>query len=143
MDPSAIDTYHTHDSSDPLSQHYTHDSDAPRHAANSHGTQSKNQHGWRRIVVNLTPAWFSVTMGTGISSILLQRLPYNGSWLYWISVVLFALNVVIFVLLSVLSAIRYTMFKGIWTSMLDHPVQSLFLGMCTLFERVEYCAELD
>lgn len=127
-DPSAIDTQHNHDENDPLSKHYTHSGDGPQHAANIHGVRSKNRHGWRRVVVNLTPAWFSATMGTGISSILLQRLPYNARWIYWISVLLFALNVVIFVLLSFLSLVRYTMFKGIWWSMLDHPVQSLFLG---------------
>jgi hypothetical protein len=28
--------------------------------------------------------WFSVTMGTGIVSILLHNLPYNANWLYWL-----------------------------------------------------------
>ena len=29
----------------------------------------RNQHGWRRVVLNFTPSWFSVNMGTGIVSI--------------------------------------------------------------------------
>ena len=127
MDPSAIDVHDSHDSSDPLSRH--HAAASPKHAAALHARNCKNRRGWRRIVVNLAPAWFSVTMGTGITSILIHNLPYNGRWLYWISVILFVLNVVIFVLLSVMSAMRYIMFRGIWSSMLAHPVQSLFLGM--------------
>lgn len=85
--------------------------------------------GWRRIVINFTPSWFSVNMGTGIASILLHNLPYNATWLYWISVVIFCLNVAIFLLFLSLSIMRYTMFPGIWTAMVNHPVQSLFLGM--------------
>ncbi|KIW04163.1 uncharacterized protein PV09_04970 [Verruconis gallopava] len=88
----------------------------------------KTRHGWRRIVTNFTPAWFSVTMGTGIASILLYGLPYNGDWLYWLSVIIFALNVFLFVLFTVISIIRYTLYPGIWSAMIRHPVQSLFLG---------------
>lgn len=68
-------------------------------------------------------------MGTGIVSILLYNLPYNGSWLYWISVIIFALNVFLFALFSLISLARYTLFRGIWIAMLNHPTQSLFLGM--------------
>ncbi|KAI0877161.1 sulfite transporter Ssu1 [Hypoxylon argillaceum] len=84
--------------------------------------------GWRRVVINFTPSWFSVTMGTGIVSILLHNLPYNAVWLYWISVGLFGLNVAIFALFSVISILRYLLFPGIWIAMLNHSVQSLFLG---------------
>jgi hypothetical protein len=89
----------------------------------------KTRHGWRKIVTNFTPSWFAVTMGTGIVSILLHDLPYNADWLYWLSVVLFAVNVGLFVGFTVVSAVRYVMYPGIWGAMLRHPVQSLFLGM--------------
>ncbi|KAK5099347.1 Plasma membrane sulfite pump involved in sulfite metabolism [Lithohypha guttulata] len=39
---------------------------------------ASNDHGWRKVVLNFTPSWFSVIMGTGIVSILLHNLPYNG-----------------------------------------------------------------
>ena len=71
-------------------------------------------------------------MGTGITSILLHNLPYNGSWLYWISVVIFALNVFLFVVFTLISIVRYTYFPGLFAAMLRHPVQSLFLGMSFL-----------
>ncbi|KAL3479049.1 sulfite efflux pump SSU1 [Aspergillus californicus] len=63
---------------------------------------TKHDIGWRRVVRNFTPSWFTVTMGTGIVSTLLNTLPYNGRWLYWISV--------------------------IFRAMMTHPIQSMFIG---------------
>ena len=79
----------------------------------------KNTHSYR---------WFSVNMGTGIVSILLYNLPYNSTWLYWSSVVFFALNVLLFVIFLFISILRYTLYPKLWTDMIRHPAQSLFLG---------------
>ena len=38
------------------------------------------------------------------------------------------LNLFLFVVLSAIGIARYTIFRGIWASMLRHPVQSLYLG---------------
>ena len=67
-------------------------------------------------------------MGTGITSILLHNLPYNGRWIYWISVALFCLNILLFLLFTIISVVRYTVFRGLFSAMLSHPVQSMFLG---------------
>jgi len=67
-------------------------------------------------------------MGTGIVSILLHNFPYNGRWLYWLSVLVFCLNILLFITFATISAIRYTVYPGIFRAMLRHPVQSLFLG---------------
>jgi tellurite resistance protein TehA-like permease len=67
-------------------------------------------------------------MGTGIVSILLHNLPYNGIWLYWISIVIFCLNILLFVLFTLISIVRYTLYPEIWRVMIRHPAQSLFLG---------------
>jgi tellurite resistance protein TehA-like permease len=72
--------------------------------------------------------WFTVNMGTGIVSILLHNLPYNGVWLHWISVIIFALNVLLFVLFLSISMVRYLVYPGLWTAMIHHPVVPLFLG---------------
>ena len=72
--------------------------------------------------------WFSVSMGTGIVSILLHNLPYNGAWLYWVSVIMFALNVLLFGLFLLVSILRYAVYPEIWWAMIRHPAQSLFLG---------------
>ena len=39
-------------------------------------------------------------MGTGIVSILLNGIPYNGSWSYWLSIIVFALNVLLFAIFA-------------------------------------------
>ncbi|TQW10050.1 C4-dicarboxylate transporter/malic acid transport protein [Cordyceps javanica] len=88
----------------------------------------KNTRGWRRIVRNFTPSWFAVNMGTGIVSILLHNLPYNAPWLQYISYVIFALNVALFITFLAISIARYTLYPEIWSAMIEHPGQSLFLG---------------
>ncbi|KAF7560102.1 hypothetical protein G7046_g4054 [Stylonectria norvegica] len=97
-------------------------------AVAKHSRLERNRKGWRRVVLNFTPSWFSVNMGTGIASILLHNLPYNARWLYWISVAIFALNVALFLLFLTISVLRYTLFRGVWGCMIRHPAQSLFLG---------------
>ncbi|KAJ2977110.1 hypothetical protein NQ176_g4556 [Zarea fungicola] len=75
-----------------------------------------------------TPAWFTVNMGTGIASVLLHNLPYNGAWLYWLSVIVFVLNIALFILFTGITIMRYFLYPGLWTVMMHHPVQPLFLG---------------
>lgn len=96
--------------------------------SNPSNERVRHQHGWRRVVRNFTPSWFVVNMGTGISSILLYNLPYNGRWLQYLSYVLFALNVLLFVVFLAISILRYTLWPKIWGAMIRHPAQSLFIG---------------
>ncbi|KAJ5612783.1 hypothetical protein N7510_005977, partial [Penicillium lagena] len=67
-------------------------------------------------------------MGTGIISILLSKLPYNGTWIYWISAAIFVLDISLFTLFFSISAMRYLCYPEIWKAMVKHPVESLFLG---------------
>ena len=113
---------------DPSAAHLGRDVALPEPCNGSCPKQACKYKGWRKIVLNFTPSWFSVTMGTGVVSILLHNLHYNAIWLYWISIGFFGLNVVLFILFSVISCLRYMMFKGVWSAMIGHPVQSLFLG---------------
>ncbi|KAJ5493435.1 Sulfite efflux pump SSU1, partial [Penicillium diatomitis] len=105
------------------------------HAEQAH--LPKHDRGWRRIIRNFTPAqlltlpehsWFSVNMGTGIVSILLNTLPYNARWLYYLSIIVFVLNVVLFTMILATTLLRYVLYPEIFRVMLNHPVQSLFLG---------------
>lgn len=134
MDPSGSGTVsrsrHSRGNEEQSNSDATNTSQYPltEYEAHQQKTQNKNHHGWRRIVLNFTPSWFSATMGTGIASILLHNLPYNGRWLYWISVVIFCLNILLFVLFTIISLMRYIMFPGLFMFMVRHPVQSLFLG---------------
>jgi tellurite resistance protein TehA-like permease len=67
-------------------------------------------------------------MGTGITSILLHDLPYNGEWLQYISYILFGLNVLLFITFLGISALRYALYPRIWSAMIRHPTQNLFVG---------------
>jgi hypothetical protein len=84
--------------------------------------------GWRRVVRNFTPSWFAVNMGTGIVSALLHNLPYPALWLIYISYIFFCLNILLFNTFLVVSILRYTLWPEIWSAMIQHPQQSLFVG---------------
>ena len=91
-------------------------------------TKTKDDFGWRMIVRNFTPSWFSVNMGTGIVAILIHQLPYTTSWLPYVSFAFFGLNICLFLAFTCISTLRYTLYPEIWFVMLNHPGQSLFLG---------------
>jgi tellurite resistance protein TehA-like permease len=67
-------------------------------------------------------------MGTGIVSILLHNLPYNGQWLYWLSVIMFVLNVVLFVVFTLMTMLRFALWPELFGCMLRDMKASLFLG---------------
>ena len=76
-------------------------------------------------------------MSTGIVSILLHQLPYNGDWLRIISDIFFVLNLVLFVLFTFISCLRYMRYPHLFSAVLRHPHQSLFVatfpvGLATL-----------
>jgi len=77
---------------------------------------------------NLTPSFFSLNMGTGITSILLYNFPYPSHWLRILGIIIFVLNLVIFAMLAFGNLVRYIRFKGVFTSTLTHPVAGLFWG---------------
>jgi tellurite resistance protein TehA-like permease len=84
------------------------------------------------MVIKLTILQFAATMGTGIVSIVLNQFSifytsYEHS-LRIMSIVFFILNLVLFVAISFVALLRYTLYPGTWILMLRHPVQSLFLG---------------
>jgi tellurite resistance protein TehA-like permease len=76
-------------------------------------------------------------MSTGVISILLHQLPYNGNWLQIISIIFFVLNLALFVLFTFISCLRYILYPEIFPAVLRHPHQSLFVatfpvGLATL-----------
>ena len=76
--------------------------------------------------------WFAITMGTGIIAVLLFKLPYNGKWLYELSIIVFVFDLVLYTLFCFISALRYILYPEIWSAMLNHPTESLFLGTCPM-----------
>ncbi len=84
--------------------------------------------GLRRRILHITPGWFAINMGTGISSILLHNLPYNAPWLRILASCIFVLNVVVFMILASMTMLRYIVWPRTFMVTLDHPLQSLFWG---------------
>ena len=80
-------------------------------------------------------------MSTGILSIMLHQLPYNGHWLEIISIIFFVLNLVLFLLFTAISCLRYILYPRMFLAVLRHPHQSLFLatfpvGLATLINMI-------
>lgn len=102
----------------------------PEPSSNTEVSQGSSKYdvGWRRIVRNFSPSWFSVTMGTGIVSLLLAAIPFQATWLYWLAVFFLGLNSVLFTCAFAISVFRYTVYPEIWTVMIDDTANSLFLG---------------
>jgi tellurite resistance protein TehA-like permease len=67
-------------------------------------------------------------MGTGIVSLLLISIPFKAEWLYWLSVMFFGLNAILFTCAFSISVFRYVVYPEIWTVMIADSVNSLFLG---------------
>lgn len=65
--------------------------------------------------LHLTPNYFAINMGTGIVSILLHNFPYPARWLEILGVVVFVLNVAVFVLLCAGTVARYVLWRGMFT----------------------------
>jgi tellurite resistance protein TehA-like permease len=100
----------------------------PRKVETSSSFISRYDKGWRRIVTNFSPSWFSVTMGTGIVSTILYSIPWKAQWLYYLSIIFFVLNVALFSSAFFISVLRYTIWPEIWTVMIEDSNNSLFLG---------------
>ena len=81
-----------------------------------------------RGILNFTPSWYSIIMGTGIMSILLHSSPHKFPGEAIIGTVLYFLNILLFFLFTIASVARYTIFPWAFGRMLRHPSQSLFLG---------------
>jgi hypothetical protein len=110
---------------------------APSYVCRYIPTSREHKHDQRLTRGPTRDRWFIITMATGVVSILLHQLPYNGDWLQIISVIFFVLNISLFVLFTFISCLRYMLYPKIFPVVLRHPHQSLFLatfpvGLATL-----------
>jgi tellurite resistance protein TehA-like permease len=80
-------------------------------------------------------------MSTGVTSIMLHQIPFHARWLNIISDIFFVLNIVLFLLFTIISVLRYTMHPRLISAVLRHPHQSLFLatfpvGLATIINMI-------
>ena len=80
------------------------------------------------FVRHFTPNWFAMTMGTGVLALVIAHLPFSFAGQWWLAQALWMLGVVLYVSFSVLLLGRVLCFRETVRPMLEHPVQSMFLG---------------
>ncbi|KAH8803693.1 malate permease [Xylogone sp. PMI_703] len=79
-------------------------------------------------VKNFSPRVFTITIGTGISSILLYDMAIHDNWLYWLSVTVFCLNVVLFSLFTCVLLLRYILYPETRNIVDRYYTEILFFG---------------
>lgn len=79
----------------------------------------------REVIRQFTPNWFAATMGTGILSL---ALPVAYPGLYRVGEALWLLNILLFVLFSVLYAARWVLFFDEARRVFGHSTVSMFFG---------------
>ena len=80
------------------------------------------------VVRNFTPNWFTVTMGTGALALVLNQVPVPIAGLRELASILWLANIALFVLFSVLYAMRWIVFFDEARRIFQHPVMSMFFG---------------
>jgi len=80
------------------------------------------------IAGQFTPNWFSVTMGTGILALALNQFPHPIPGLHDVAGGLWLSDIVLFVVFSVLYAVRWGLFFDDARRIFWEPVLSMFLG---------------
>lgn len=97
-------------------------------ACHTEENEEKKKNRFIETIRHFTPSWFSVTMGTGILSILLANFPFSFQGLPTIALVLFLTNCIIYSLFTLMTLTRYLLFPSIFPLLMKHSSQSLFIG---------------
>lgn len=80
------------------------------------------------LIRHFTPNWFTVTMGTGVLALIIAELPVAKSLMWSLGAMLWQVNMVLFMLFTVLYALRWIIFTTEAKQIFKHPSMSLFLG---------------
>jgi C4-dicarboxylate transporter/malic acid transport protein len=80
------------------------------------------------LIKQFTPNWFTMNMGTGILSLMLAAFPYHITGLRPIAESLWIINIILFIIFSILFTLRFVFYFQSAKKLLGHPVQSMFLG---------------
>ncbi|OAP62138.1 hypothetical protein AYL99_04341 [Fonsecaea erecta] len=63
-----------------------------------------------------------------IVATLLNQFPYGARWLYWLSVIVFCLNIGLFGFFIFVSILQFVLFPKVWITIIERPNQALFLS---------------
>lgn len=79
-------------------------------------------------IINFTPSWYSVNMGTGVLSILLHSAPHQFKHMSEIGAILYLVNCALFVIFFIISCLRYTLYPFVLRRLINNSAQCMFLG---------------
>lgn len=82
----------------------------------------------REVIRQFTPNWFAMTMGTGIVYLILFAQPFKFPGQHMLAEGLWIFDIALFSTFSFLFAGRLIIYPETAKPMLNHPVQSMFLG---------------
>lgn len=82
----------------------------------------------REMIRQFTPNWFTMNMGTGILLLMIHAFPYPFAGQRVLSHALWWFDCILFILFSLIFLLRAALYKDTIGPLLQHPVQSMFLG---------------
>ncbi|KZS95713.1 hypothetical protein SISNIDRAFT_324722 [Sistotremastrum niveocremeum HHB9708] len=99
-----------------------------------HHSHSQQSLPWKERIRRFTPAWFYVILGFSITALNLWAVPYNHESLALkvVSLIFWITGVIILFSFLGLTVARFYMFPGLWTKVLNHPEESVYLTCITM-----------
>ncbi|MFW2066425.1 TDT family transporter [Acinetobacter johnsonii] len=82
----------------------------------------------QNLIRQFTPNWFTVSMGTGVVALIVSEFPMLKAFTWQLGTGLWYLNILLFVLFSVLYGLRWAFYPHEAKQIFQHPSMSLFLG---------------
>ncbi|PVV04401.1 hypothetical protein BB560_001102 [Smittium megazygosporum] len=86
------------------------------------------QKGFKKIIKHFVPAWFAVTMGTGITGINIYSLPYQFKGARTIGHIFLFFNISLFIILLFCLTLKFILYPGSFHKSLSHSAQCMFFG---------------
>lgn len=119
-------------------------------AHGGHGEQSRRRRlGIRERLAHFTWAWFTLTMSTGGLSLLIYAQPHQFPGLRQIGLVVYIINIALFMLVTLALAARFFLFSGSFKQSVTHPREgfffpTFFLSIATIITSTQrYCVPED
>ncbi|MDM1248728.1 TDT family transporter [Acinetobacter sp. R933-2] len=82
----------------------------------------------RDVIRQFTPNWFTMTMGTGVVALILPEFPFAQEILWQVATALWQFNTLLFIVFSLVYALRWLIYPHEAKQIFSHPSMALFLG---------------
>lgn len=82
----------------------------------------------KKFIREFTPNWFTIIMGTGGASLVLNQFSLSLPFFWWIGMPIWALNIILFILFISLFTLRFIFYPAHLKRMLLYSIQPVFLA---------------